>query len=167
MCSPLCVRTKSAVFALASTGNGRLLHHKRDREGNPYVDHAEEELPDGLMQAQVEVQRPRIHSVWQVEFFFLFLLFLLFTVHQPGLLLKRVINRLVVLGCCSVFSTGMSMHCVKEEHSAINMNLHYLENGTIMLNFIFQKELFFLPLGFVLKVTWITVAIRFNSWNYF
>ncbi|CAL8256836.1 unnamed protein product [Lota lota] len=46
---------------------------------------------------------------------------------------------------------GISIHCVREEHSAINMNLHYLENGTMMLNFIFNKELFFLPLGFVLK----------------
>uniref|UniRef100_A0A7N8YA85 DNA-directed RNA polymerase subunit beta n=1 Tax=Mastacembelus armatus TaxID=205130 RepID=A0A7N8YA85_9TELE len=46
---------------------------------------------------------------------------------------------------------GVSMHCVKEEHTAINMNLHYLENGTVMLNFIYQKELFFLPLGFALK----------------
>ncbi|XP_029376986.1 DNA-directed RNA polymerase I subunit RPA2 isoform X3 [Echeneis naucrates] len=46
---------------------------------------------------------------------------------------------------------GISIHCVKEEHTAINMNLHYLENGTVMLNFIYQKELFFLPLGFVLK----------------
>lgn len=48
--------------------------------------------------------------------------------------------------------TGISMHCVREEHTAINMNLHYLENGTVMLNFIYQKELFFLPLGFALKV---------------
>lgn len=47
---------------------------------------------------------------------------------------------------------GVVMHCVKEEHTAINMNLHYLENGCVMLNFIFQKELFFLPLGFALKV---------------
>ncbi|XP_021567519.1 DNA-directed RNA polymerase I subunit RPA2 isoform X4 [Carlito syrichta] len=46
---------------------------------------------------------------------------------------------------------GVSMHCVREEHSAVNMNLHYLENGTIMLNFIYRKELFFLPLGFALK----------------
>ncbi|XP_028983272.1 DNA-directed RNA polymerase I subunit RPA2 [Betta splendens] len=46
---------------------------------------------------------------------------------------------------------GISMRCVKEEHTAINMNLHYLENGTVMLNFIYQKELFFLPLGFALK----------------
>ena len=44
------------------------------------------------------------------------------------------------------------MRCVKEEHSAVNMNLHYLENGTVMLNFVYQKELFFLPLGFALKV---------------
>ncbi|KAJ1154285.1 hypothetical protein NDU88_007038 [Pleurodeles waltl] len=46
---------------------------------------------------------------------------------------------------------GISMHCVREEHSAINMNLHYLENGTVMLNFIYRKELFFIPLGFALK----------------
>uniref|UniRef100_A0A3Q3J2Z8 DNA-directed RNA polymerase subunit beta n=1 Tax=Monopterus albus TaxID=43700 RepID=A0A3Q3J2Z8_MONAL len=46
---------------------------------------------------------------------------------------------------------GISMHCVKEEHTAINITLHYLENGTVMLNFIYQKELFFLPLGFALK----------------
>uniref|UniRef100_A0A8D0CRW0 DNA-directed RNA polymerase subunit beta n=1 Tax=Sander lucioperca TaxID=283035 RepID=A0A8D0CRW0_SANLU len=46
---------------------------------------------------------------------------------------------------------GISMRCVKEEHTAVNMNLHYLENGTVMLNFIYQKELFFLPLGFALK----------------
>uniref|UniRef100_A0A0E9RW85 Uncharacterized protein n=1 Tax=Anguilla anguilla TaxID=7936 RepID=A0A0E9RW85_ANGAN len=32
------------------------------------------------------------------------------------------------------------------------MNLHYLDNGTVMLNFIYQKELFFIPLGFALKV---------------
>uniref|UniRef100_A0A672H1C9 DNA-directed RNA polymerase n=1 Tax=Salarias fasciatus TaxID=181472 RepID=A0A672H1C9_SALFA len=46
---------------------------------------------------------------------------------------------------------GISMRCVKEEHTAINMNLHYLENGTVMLNFIYMKELYFLPLGFGLK----------------
>uniref|UniRef100_A0A9L0IYN7 DNA-directed RNA polymerase n=1 Tax=Equus asinus TaxID=9793 RepID=A0A9L0IYN7_EQUAS len=46
---------------------------------------------------------------------------------------------------------GVSMHCVRDEHSAVNMNLHYLENGTVMLNFIYRKELFFLPLGFALK----------------
>ncbi|XP_055025762.1 DNA-directed RNA polymerase I subunit RPA2 [Misgurnus anguillicaudatus] len=46
---------------------------------------------------------------------------------------------------------GISMHCVRDEHTAINMNLHYLDNGTVMLNFIYRKELFFLPLGFALK----------------
>lgn len=50
------------------------------------------------------------------------------------------------------------MRCVKDEHTAVNMNLHYLENGTVMLNFIYQKELFFLPLGFALKV-----VIRVNN----
>jgi DNA-directed RNA polymerase I subunit RPA2 len=52
------------------------------------------------------------------------------------------------------------MHCVREEHSAVNMNLHYVENGTVMLNFIYQKELFFLPLGFALKV-WLNEYIFF------
>lgn len=51
-----------------------------------------------------------------------------------------------------LISAGVVLHCVKDEHSAINMNLHYLENGCVMVNFIFQKELFFLPLGFALKV---------------
>ncbi|XP_053477690.1 DNA-directed RNA polymerase I subunit RPA2 [Ictalurus furcatus] len=46
---------------------------------------------------------------------------------------------------------GISMHCVRDDHTSINMNLHYLDNGTVMLNFIYHKELFFLPLGFALK----------------
>ncbi|MBN3281300.1 RPA2 polymerase, partial [Polyodon spathula] len=46
---------------------------------------------------------------------------------------------------------GISMHCVRDEHTAINMNLHYLDNGTVMLNFIYHRELFFIPLGFALK----------------
>lgn len=52
-----------------------------------------------------------------------------------------------------VIFAGVMMHCVKDEHTAINMNLHYLENGCVMVNFIFHKELFFLPLGFALKVS--------------
>lgn len=59
---------------------------------------------------------------------------------------------------------GISMRCVKEEHTAINMTLHYLDNGTVMLNFIYQKELFFLPLGFVLKVMIITILTSFFFW---
>ncbi|XP_075452458.1 DNA-directed RNA polymerase I subunit RPA2 [Ascaphus truei] len=46
---------------------------------------------------------------------------------------------------------GITVRCVRDEHTAINMNLHYLENGSVMLNFIYQKELFFIPLGFALK----------------
>ncbi|KAM8945485.1 DNA-directed RNA polymerase I subunit RPA2 [Pelodytes ibericus] len=46
---------------------------------------------------------------------------------------------------------GISMRCVRDEHTAVNMNLHYLENGSVMVNFIYQKELFFIPLGFALK----------------
>uniref|UniRef100_A0A6I8SZL6 DNA-directed RNA polymerase subunit beta n=1 Tax=Xenopus tropicalis TaxID=8364 RepID=A0A6I8SZL6_XENTR len=46
---------------------------------------------------------------------------------------------------------GISLRCVRDEHTAVNMNLHYLENGSVMVNFIYQKELFFIPLGFALK----------------
>ncbi|KAM3931519.1 DNA-directed RNA polymerase I subunit RPA2 [Leptodactylus fuscus] len=46
---------------------------------------------------------------------------------------------------------GMQLHSVKDEHTVVNMNLHYLENGSVMVNFIYRKELFFIPLGFVLK----------------
>nr|XP_056708651.1 DNA-directed RNA polymerase I subunit RPA2 [Euleptes europaea] len=46
---------------------------------------------------------------------------------------------------------GVSMHCVRDEHTAVNMTLHYLESGTVMVNFIHQKQLFFIPLGFALK----------------
>ncbi|XP_039594886.1 DNA-directed RNA polymerase I subunit RPA2 [Polypterus senegalus] len=46
---------------------------------------------------------------------------------------------------------GVSMRCVRDEHTAINMNLHYLDNGTVNVNFIYNKELFFIPLGFALK----------------
>ncbi|KAM8810309.1 DNA-directed RNA polymerase I subunit RPA2 isoform 2-T2 [Eudromia elegans] len=57
---------------------------------------------------------------------------------------------------------GVMLHCVKDEHTAINMNLHYLENGCVMLNFIFQKELFFLPLGFALKA-----LVNFSDYQIF
>ncbi|XP_075059866.1 DNA-directed RNA polymerase I subunit RPA2 [Mixophyes fleayi] len=46
---------------------------------------------------------------------------------------------------------GITVRCVQDEHTAINMTLHYIENGSIMVNFIHQKELFFIPLGFALK----------------
>ncbi|XP_069625092.1 DNA-directed RNA polymerase I subunit RPA2 [Ranitomeya imitator] len=46
---------------------------------------------------------------------------------------------------------GLTIRCVRDEHTAANMNLHYLENGSVMVNFIYNKELFFLPIGFALK----------------
>uniref|UniRef100_A0A673I188 DNA-directed RNA polymerase subunit beta n=1 Tax=Sinocyclocheilus rhinocerous TaxID=307959 RepID=A0A673I188_9TELE len=55
---------------------------------------------------------------------------------------------------------AISMRCVRGEHTAINMNLHYLDNGTVMVNFIYRKELFFLPLGFALKVKGSSVFVR-------
>ncbi|XP_072292632.1 DNA-directed RNA polymerase I subunit RPA2 [Eucyclogobius newberryi] len=57
---------------------------------------------------------------------------------------------------------GISIRCVKEEHTAINMNLHYMENGTVMLNFIYHKELFFLPIGFALKA-----MVNFSDYQIF
>uniref|UniRef100_A0A6J0UTI0 DNA-directed RNA polymerase subunit beta n=1 Tax=Pogona vitticeps TaxID=103695 RepID=A0A6J0UTI0_9SAUR len=46
---------------------------------------------------------------------------------------------------------GITMRSVRDEHTAVNMTLHYLESGMVMVNFIYRRELFFLPLGFVLK----------------
>lgn len=46
---------------------------------------------------------------------------------------------------------GVTIHCVRDEHTAVNLNLHYLENGSVMVNFLYHKELFFIPLGFALK----------------
>lgn len=57
---------------------------------------------------------------------------------------------------------GISMRCVRDEHTAINMNLHYLEDGTVMVNFIYQKELFFLPIGFALKA-----LVHFSDYQIF
>lgn len=67
--------------------------------------------------------------------------------------------------CCCCDFAGLLMHCVKDEHTAINMNLHYLENGCVMVNFIFRKELFFLPLGFALKVSseWLCFPYWINT----
>ncbi|XP_069811491.1 DNA-directed RNA polymerase I subunit RPA2 [Dendropsophus ebraccatus] len=57
---------------------------------------------------------------------------------------------------------GIAMRCVRDEHTAINMNLHYLENGSVMVNFIYQKELFFIPLGFALKA-----LVNFSDYQIF
>ncbi|XP_077342246.1 DNA-directed RNA polymerase I subunit RPA2 [Lithobates pipiens] len=57
---------------------------------------------------------------------------------------------------------GISVRCVRDEHTAVNMNLHYLENGSIMVNFIYQKELFFIPLGFALKA-----LVNFSDYQIF
>lgn len=52
------------------------------------------------------------------------------------------------------------MHCVKDEHTSVNMTLHYLDSGSVMVNFIYQKELFFIPLGFLLKVRSLYFVLR-------
>ncbi|KAM9316988.1 LOW QUALITY PROTEIN: DNA-directed RNA polymerase I subunit RPA2 [Gastrophryne carolinensis] len=57
---------------------------------------------------------------------------------------------------------GIAIRCVKDEHTAVNMNLHYLENGSIMVNFIYNKELFFIPLGFAVKA-----LVNFSDYQIF
>ncbi|KAL3881451.1 hypothetical protein ACJMK2_027893, partial [Sinanodonta woodiana] len=46
---------------------------------------------------------------------------------------------------------GVSMRCVKHDQTGSNIVLHYLSNGTAVLNFSFQKEMFFVPIVFILK----------------
>ncbi|XP_070550165.1 DNA-directed RNA polymerase I subunit RPA2-like [Ptychodera flava] len=46
---------------------------------------------------------------------------------------------------------GVSMRCVKNDQSAMNIVVHYLSNGTAMLCFTFRKEQFFIPVVVILK----------------
>ncbi|XP_045927112.1 uncharacterized protein LOC123984329 [Micropterus dolomieu] len=56
---------------------------------------------------------------------------------------------------CTATSTCSPAFCLllTEEHSAISMNLHDMENHTGMLIFIYHKELFFFQLGLALKTS--------------
>ncbi|XP_041365759.1 DNA-directed RNA polymerase I subunit RPA2-like [Gigantopelta aegis] len=46
---------------------------------------------------------------------------------------------------------GITMHCVRTDQSGLNMFLHYLANGTATLGITFEKQLFYIPVVFVLK----------------
>ncbi|XP_069110170.1 LOW QUALITY PROTEIN: DNA-directed RNA polymerase I subunit RPA2-like [Argopecten irradians] len=46
---------------------------------------------------------------------------------------------------------GVSIRCVLNDQSGITNILHYLSNGTATLNFTYNKEMFFVPVVFILK----------------
>ncbi|XP_022087163.1 DNA-directed RNA polymerase I subunit RPA2-like [Acanthaster planci] len=46
---------------------------------------------------------------------------------------------------------GVTMRCVKNDQTSSNLILHYMNNGTIVLSFTCQKEMFFISLVMVLK----------------
>ncbi|XP_068747280.1 DNA-directed RNA polymerase I subunit RPA2-like [Montipora capricornis] len=46
---------------------------------------------------------------------------------------------------------GMLMRCVRKDQTALSMVLHYLSDGSVMTSINFRKELFFIPLIFILK----------------
>ncbi|VDN50368.1 unnamed protein product [Dracunculus medinensis] len=46
---------------------------------------------------------------------------------------------------------GVLMKCIRQNHSATIMTLHYLENGTITIAIQFRNELFYLPLMYIIK----------------
>lgn len=73
---------------------------------------------------------------------------------MPGLINKSCIF------CKNVHHVSF---CVQEEHSAISMNLHDMENHTGMLIFIYHKELFFFQLGLALKVG---ISLMHSSMRY-
>ncbi|VDN03092.1 unnamed protein product [Thelazia callipaeda] len=46
---------------------------------------------------------------------------------------------------------GVMMRCVRENHSAAMMTLHYLESGSVVIALQYRREIFYLPLMYVLK----------------
>uniref|UniRef100_A0A1I7ZCR6 DNA-directed RNA polymerase subunit beta n=1 Tax=Steinernema glaseri TaxID=37863 RepID=A0A1I7ZCR6_9BILA len=46
---------------------------------------------------------------------------------------------------------GVMMRCVKENHSASMITLHYLESATISIAVQFRREIFYIPLMYVIK----------------
>ncbi|TKR92764.1 hypothetical protein L596_007349 [Steinernema carpocapsae] len=46
---------------------------------------------------------------------------------------------------------GVMMRCVKENHSASMITLHYLESATIMIAVQFRREIFYIPLMYIIK----------------
>ncbi|RUS91554.1 hypothetical protein EGW08_000669 [Elysia chlorotica] len=46
---------------------------------------------------------------------------------------------------------GVSMRCVREDQTSVNLTLHYLNNGTAKLSFGINKQVFFIPIALILK----------------
>ncbi|XP_031556701.1 DNA-directed RNA polymerase I subunit RPA2-like [Actinia tenebrosa] len=46
---------------------------------------------------------------------------------------------------------GIQMRSVRKDETAVNMVLHYLSDGSVTMAFGFQKELFYVPVVFILK----------------
>ncbi|PAV66793.1 hypothetical protein WR25_10517 [Diploscapter pachys] len=46
---------------------------------------------------------------------------------------------------------GVMMRCVKDNHTAVMMTLHYLDSGTISIALQFRREIFYVPLIYVIK----------------
>ncbi|KAK6731419.1 hypothetical protein RB195_007719 [Necator americanus] len=46
---------------------------------------------------------------------------------------------------------GVMMRCVKDNHTAVMMTIHYLESGTIQIALQYRREIFYLPFIYVLK----------------
>ncbi|PVD31138.1 hypothetical protein C0Q70_10416 [Pomacea canaliculata] len=46
---------------------------------------------------------------------------------------------------------GIIMRCVRADQSASNMFLHYIQNGTVMVGFTYNKEIYYAPLMMILK----------------
>ncbi|XP_015771434.1 PREDICTED: DNA-directed RNA polymerase I subunit RPA2-like [Acropora digitifera] len=46
---------------------------------------------------------------------------------------------------------GIQIRCVRKDQTAVNMTLHYLSDGNIMTSINYRKEIFFVPLIFILK----------------
>lgn len=46
---------------------------------------------------------------------------------------------------------GISMRCVREDQTSVNLTLHYLNNGTAKLCFGVNKQVFFVPIVLILK----------------
>jgi len=53
---------------------------------------------------------------------------------------------------------GIQMRSVRKDQTAVNMTLHYLSDGVIMICINHEKELFYVPLVFILKERRITVS---------
>ncbi|PIO74566.1 RNA polymerase I, Rpa2 specific domain protein [Teladorsagia circumcincta] len=46
---------------------------------------------------------------------------------------------------------GVMMRCVKDNHTAVMMTIHYLESGTVQVALQYRREIFYLPFMYILK----------------